>query len=86
MGYVLNDCYPYIMLYLSIRSANWNVRMAAIKACMAANFAAFDHPIYQCLISNHIADTVQAPSKLLKFLNLVVCSKFDRTEIPQCGN
>ena len=40
--------------------------MAAIKA-MAANFAAFDHPIYQRLISNHIADTAQAPSKLLEF-------------------
>ena len=66
VGFVFNDCYPYIMLYLSIRSANWNVRMAAIKD-MAANFAAFDHPIYQRLISNHIVDTAQAPSKLLEF-------------------
>ena len=40
--------------------------MAAIKA-MAANITAFDHPIYQRLISNHMADTVQAPSKLLEF-------------------
>ena len=35
VGFVFNDCYPYIMLYLSIRSANWNVRMAAIKAMVA---------------------------------------------------
>ena len=40
--------------------------MAAIKS-MAANFAAFDHPIYQQLISTHIVDMAHAPSKLLEF-------------------
>ena len=44
--FVFDDCYPYIMLFLSIRSGKWKLRMAAIKS-MAANFAAFDHPIYQ---------------------------------------
>ena len=34
---------------------------------MAANFAAFDHPIYQQLISTHIVDMAHAPSKLLEF-------------------
>ena len=38
--------------------------MAAVKS-MAANFAAFDHPIYQLLISNHIVDMANIPPDLL---------------------
>ena len=34
---------------------------------MAACFSAFDHPIYQCLISNHIVDVLHMPKPLLAF-------------------
>ena len=51
--FVFDDCYPYIILFISIRNGKWKLRMAAVKS-MAANFTAFDHPIYQRLISNHI--------------------------------
>ena len=64
--FVFEDCYPYILLFLSIRSGSWKGRLAAIKS-MAANFAAFDHPIYQRLISNHTLDIANIPSKLLEF-------------------
>ena len=54
------------MLFLSIRSGKWKLRMAAIKS-MAANFTAFDHPIYQQLISTHTIDMAHTTSKLLEF-------------------
>ena len=51
----------FLPIHYALLIDSWNMRMAAIKA-MAANFAAFDHPIYQWLISNHVVDTVQALS------------------------
>ena len=45
--------------------------MAAVKF-MAANFTAFDHPIYQRLISNHIVDMANLPPDLLDFLSVAV--------------
>ena len=67
--FVFEYCFPCIMLYLSIRSGKWNLRMGAIKS-MAANFAVFDHPIYQRLISTHILDIAHMPPQLLEFLKL----------------
>ena len=47
--------YNYVALFIAIRSGNWHLRMAALKL-MAADFTAFDHPIYQKLITNHMQD------------------------------
>ena len=65
-GFVLTDCMPYILLFLSIRSGNWKLRMGAIKS-MAANFTAYDHQTYQELISNHTKDVLRMPPELLDF-------------------
>ena len=46
----------------SIRSENWHIRMASVKS-MAANFTAFDLPVYQKLISQHILDVHNMPVK-----------------------
>ena len=65
--FVFEDCMPYIALFIAIRSGNWHLRMAALKQ-MAANFTAFDHPIYQKLITNHIQDVLHMPHELLEYL------------------
>ncbi len=65
-GFVFTDCQPYISLFLAIRSENWFLRLASVKL-MAANFTAFDHPIYQRLISQHIVDVLHMPAELLKY-------------------
>ncbi len=57
---------PYISLFIAIRSENWHLRMASVKS-MAADFTAFDHPIYQKLISEHIVDVLNMPSDLVKY-------------------
>ena len=64
--FVLEDFLPYVSLFIAIRSGNWDLRMAAIKS-MAADFTAFDHPIYQRLITNHICDVLHMPTELLNF-------------------
>ena len=51
--FIFEDCFAYISLYLSIRSGQWDLRMAAIKS-MAALFTAFDRPNYQKLIPQHM--------------------------------
>lgn len=63
---VFRDCMPYVLLFLSIRSGNWKLRMRALKS-MAANFTAFDHQTYQELISSHTKDVLRMPPKLLDF-------------------
>ena len=50
----------FVGLFLSIRSGDWELRMASIKS-MASVFTAFDHPIYQKLISSHVADVLTMP-------------------------
>ena len=64
--FVFEDCRPYISLFIAIRSENWHLRMASVKA-MAADFTAFDHPIYQKLISQHIVDVLNMPADLVKY-------------------
>ena len=64
--FVFEDCLPYVALFIAIRGENWNLRTAAIKM-MAANFTAFDHPIYQKLITNHILDMMHMPDELLEY-------------------
>ena len=64
--FVFEDCQPYIGLFIAIRSENWHLRMASVKA-MVADFTAFDHPIYQKLITQHIVDIMNMPAELLQY-------------------
>ena len=64
--FVLEDCQPYIMLFLATRSENWHLRMASLKS-MAADFTAFDHPNCQKLISQHIVDVLKMPAELIRY-------------------
>ena len=54
----------YVGLFLSIRSGDWDLRMACMKL-MAPIFAAFDHQTYQKLNGRHIADVLCMPPTLL---------------------
>ena len=65
--FVFEDCMPCVGLFIAIRGDKWNLRMAAFKLMAAAGFTAFDHPIYQKLITNHIQDILQMPNKLLEY-------------------
>ena len=65
--FVLEDCLPYVGLYIAMRSGNWNLRMCSIKE-MAALFSAYDRITYQRLISRHIAELLKAPPELLSCL------------------
>jgi len=49
----------------AIRSENWHLRMASLKST-AADFTAFDHSIYQKLITQHIVDVLNMPADLFQ--------------------
>jgi hypothetical protein len=53
---------------MGIRCSDWALRMASIKK-MAPVFFAFDRPIYQRLVCNHIADVLCYPSTLINQLS-----------------
>lgn len=55
--------FSYIALYLSIRSANWDLRLGSLKL-MAPIFCAFDRPIYRKLIPQHLADCLLLPDEI----------------------
>ena len=55
--FVFEDAMAYISLFLAIRSGDWDLRVANVKA-MAAVFTAFDHQTYQKLISHHLEDNI----------------------------
>ena len=59
---VFKDCMPYVSLFIAIRGDKWNLRMAALRQ----QTTAFDHPIYQKFITNHIQDVLQMPEELFK--------------------
>lgn len=65
--FILEDCLPYVGLFISIRSGNWNLRLASLKQ-MAALFTAFDRTTYQRLIPRHIAELLRAPPEVLSSL------------------
>ena len=50
-------------LFASIRSGNWNLRLASIKL-MAPIFSAFDRPTYRKLLPQHLADCLLLPSEI----------------------
>ena len=62
--FVFQDAMAYIGLYLAIRSGDWHLRMASMKL-MAPTFTAFDHPTYQKLISQHLADLLSMPAPIM---------------------
>ena len=53
----------YVSLILSMRSGDWTLRMASVKS-MAPIFTAFDHPVYQKLISTHLTDLLSMPAAI----------------------
>ena len=65
--FVLEDCLPYIGLFISIRSGNWNLRLSSLKE-MAAVFTAYDRTTYQKLIPRYIAEMLRAPPEVLSCL------------------
>ena len=62
--FIFCDAMAYIGLYIGVRTGDWDLRTASLKL-MAPLFTAFDHPTYQKLISNHIADILDMPPSLL---------------------
>jgi hypothetical protein len=65
--FIIEDCLPYVGLFISIRSGNWNLRLASLKQ-MAALFTAYDRMTYQKLIPRHIAELLRAPPEVLSSL------------------
>ena len=57
----------YMSLFVAIRNGDWMLRMAVIKS-MAAVFSAFDRPIYQRLVPQHLADLLCFPAPVLEYL------------------
>ena len=60
-AYVAQNAFSYIALFASIRSGNWNLRLASLKL-MAPIFSAFDRPTYRKLLPQHLADCLLLPT------------------------
>ena len=65
--YITINALIYMSLFVAIRNGDWMLRMAAIKS-MAAVFSAFDRPIYQRLVPQHLADLLGFPAPVLEYL------------------
>ena len=65
--FVFQDAMAYIGLYLAVRSGDWQLRVASMKM-MAPIFTAFDHPSYQRLITQHLADITSMPPAVMAIL------------------
>ena len=63
--FVAKSMLPYLGLYLSIRSEQWDLRLASLKM-MAPIFHAFDSSNYINIIPNHIAEMLCLPPSLLE--------------------
>ena len=61
----------YMALFIAIRNANWMLQMAAIKS-VAAVFCAFNRPIYQNLIPQHLADLLCFPIPVMQHFKKVL--------------
>ena len=64
--FVFQDAMAYIGLYLAVRSGDWQL-IASMKM-MAPIFTAFDHPSYQRLITQHLADITSMPPAIMAIL------------------
>ena len=62
--FVFKDALAYVALYLTIRSGDWDLKMASIKL-MAPIFSAYDHSTYSKLIARHISDVLSLPTSIL---------------------
>ena len=62
--FVFVDGIAYVGQFLAMRSGDWHLRQASIKL-MARVFTAFDHQIYQKVISQHLADVLCMPPSIL---------------------
>ena len=58
--FVSTDCFAYIALFLSIQYRNWELRTGSLKL-LAPVFSAFDRPVYQELIPQHLKDVLTIP-------------------------
>ena len=62
--FVFVDGMAYVGQFLAMRSGDWHLRQASIKL-MAPVCTAFDHQIYQKVISQHLADILCMPPSIL---------------------
>lgn len=62
--FVLTDCMAYVLLYLGIRSSNWQLRMAGLKL-MSPLFSAFDRSFYSKIIPHHFAEIQTFPKHIM---------------------
>lgn len=62
--FVFKDALAYVALYLTIRSGDWDLKMASIKL-MAPIFSAYDHSTYSKLIARRISDVLSLPTSIL---------------------
>ena len=61
--FVSLNTFAYIALFASIRSGNWNLRLASIKL-IAPVFSAFYRRTYRKLLPQHLADCLLLPSEI----------------------
>ena len=62
--FIRTSMLPYLGLYLSMHSGNWELRLASLKM-MAPIFNAFDRSYYINIIPNHLAEMRCIPQSLL---------------------
>lgn len=65
--YITINSLVYVALFIAIRNGDWVLRMTALKL-MAAVYSAFDRPIYQRLVPQHLADLLCFPAPVLQHL------------------
>lgn len=66
-NFIHRDMMSYVMLFLGIRTGNWNLRVLALKK-MAPLFHAYDRPMYLRIIPMHLHDILEMPPSLLDHL------------------
>ena len=65
----MEDFEAYLAVYLSIRSADWDLRVAGIKL-MAPRFMRSGAAVYKWLIMRHLADITTYPENILERLRV----------------
>lgn len=62
--FIHRDCFSYISLYLSFRSSDWELRIAALKR-LAPLFHAYDRHMYLRTIPKHLFDVLSMPETVI---------------------